>query len=184
MRDVGATQFAEDLLEHGYKELTFPATPDGSYAMNKDALHIWPRGSHMLMGLADPNGTFTGTIYLAKTGPESFASLDTEDKVIDFMRKYYPDAIPLLGGEKAMAASFLSNHMGILGTVRTDNWHIGGNVLLLGDAAHAIVPFFGQGCNCGFEDCLYFDKFLREHGDDFAKVGMKARPIGGAPHCA
>lgn len=170
-----------DLLEHGYKELLFPAAPGGGFAMRKDALHIWPRGSHMLMGLPNQDGSFTGTIYLPNYGADSFESLTTPEKVSEFFEAYYPDALPLIEG---LPLSFLDNPTGHLGTVRSYPWHLDDRALLVGDAAHAIVPFFGQGLNCGFEDCAVLSGLLDEHGgptaDAFAAYTEARKPAGDA----
>ena len=138
-----------DWLDHGYKELLF--TP-GADEMAGHALHIWPRGTHMLMGLANLDATFTGTIYLAHEGSgPSFRSLDSVDAATALFTDHYPDAIPLL--ESGWAQALVDAPDGYLGTVRCAPWNYQDRALLVGDAAHAIVPFFGQGLNCGFEDC-------------------------------
>lgn len=154
-------------LEHGYKELLFPTGSDGDYAMAGHALHIWPRGDHMLMGLANNDRSFTGTIYLRNEGPHSFAELDDEARVLSFFEQHYPDAIGLLTED--FEREFIEHPLGHLGTVRCAPWHYEGRALLVGDAAHAIVPFFGQGLNCGFEDCAEFDRLL-DSTDDFSEL--------------
>lgn len=154
-------------LEYGYKELLFPAAGESEYAMAGHALHIWPRGDHMLMGLANLDGSFTGTIYLPYKGATGFDELTSTSQVRAFFEKYYPDAIELLAED--LEAEFLGNPTGHLGTVRCSPWHVGGRALLVGDAAHGIVPFFGQGLNCGFEDCAVLIE-LFEKSDDLAEV--------------
>ncbi|MBA2661045.1 MAG: FAD-dependent monooxygenase [Bradymonadaceae bacterium] len=151
--------FAENIamMGSGYKELFFPPAPDGTYAMAGHALHIWPRGHHFLMGLANLDGSFTGTLYLPVEGPNSFESLQTPEHVKTFFERHYPDAIALLDN---FTDEFLEHPMGQLGTVRVVPWHLGGRVLLVGDAAHGIVPFFGQGLNAGFEDCVVLDELF------------------------
>ncbi len=156
-----------EMLDYGYKELVFPAGDEGGYAMAGHALHIWPRGDHFLMGLANLDGSFTGTIYLPWTGENSFEELCDEASVRAFFEEYYPDAIPLLGED--FEEEFLSNPNGKLGTVRCKPWHLEDRVLLVGDAAHGIVPFFGQGLNCGFEDCVVLDE-LMSGTDDLAQA--------------
>ncbi|RMG18007.1 MAG: FAD-dependent monooxygenase [Planctomycetota bacterium] len=153
-------------LEHGYKELTFPPAAGGGFAMDGGALHIWPRGDHFLMGLPNRDGSFTGTLYLRREGEPSFASLSDGARVRSFFEEHYADAIPLL----ADLSEFLANPTGTLGTVRCNRWNLEDRVLLVGDAAHAIVPFFGQGLNCGFEDCAVLARLLDEHGDDLAEA--------------
>ncbi len=149
-----------EFMDWGYKELLFPTADDGSYRMEKNALHIWPRGDHFLMGLANLDGSFTGTIYLPRSGSNSFSSLADPESVRDFFETHYPDAIPVLGD---FIDEFITHPTGTLGTVRAAPWHIKGRVLLVGDAAHGIVPFFGQALNCGFEDCAVFDDLLEEN---------------------
>ena len=162
-----------ELLEDGYKEIPFAAREDGSYAMADHALHIWPRGSHMLMGLANLDGSFTGTIYMPNKGSDaSFEALDTPDKVLAFFETHYPDAIELVPN---LGEVFLENPVGTLGTVRCEPWHHEDDVVLVGDAAHAIVPFFGQGLNCGFEDCVVLYELLAECdtlGEAFARYDV------------
>lgn len=152
---------SEEWLAHGYKEMLFPAAPDGEFAMAGHALHIWPRGAHMLMGLANLERSFTGTVYLPNEGPGSFAELSTRDAARAFFERNYPDAIALLNED--WDAEFVAGPTGHLGTVRCDRWFHADRALLVGDAAHAIVPFFGQGLNCGLEDC----SVLWELTDDF-----------------
>ncbi|KNC82062.1 hypothetical protein SARC_05655 [Sphaeroforma arctica JP610] len=174
MRDHGVTNFTEDLLPDGYKELQFPKDVSGCEDMRGDALHIWARGTHMLMGLANLDGSFTGTFYMPKTGGKvSFEALTGEDnkqKLADFFTESYSDAIPLLGGLEKITKEWNANPVGILGTVRTEMWKFEDKVCLLGDSAHAIVPFFGQGCNSGFEDCLTFYKLLKKHEGNLKSV--------------
>lgn len=152
-----------EMLPDGYKELLFPAASAGDYSMAGHALHIWPRGRHFLMGLANLDGSFTGTLYLPHEGPESFAAFRSPSDVRAFFRVQYPDAIPLLDD---FEHDFFEHPTGVLGTVRTYPWHWTDRVLLVGDAAHGIVPFFGQGLNSGFEDCVVFDQLLEIHGED------------------
>ena len=157
----------ENLLAHGYKELSIPAGPDGQFQLDPGALHIWPRGGFMLIALPNPGGDFTLTLFLPKTGDNSFERLVDERSVVEFFEKYFPDAaerIPNLVGD------VLDHPLGILGTVRCRHWHDRGNVLLVGDAAHAIVPFHGQGMNLAFEDCVLLNRIISELGSDWASV--------------
>ncbi len=142
----------EDLLGHGYLELTIPAR-DGQHALDPGGLHIWPREDFMLIALPNPDASFTATLFLPTKGREaSFESLGTAPQAPrQFFQKEFPDALNLM---PQFDAEFAAHSSGILGTVRASRWHIGGQLLLLGDAAHAIVPFHGQGMNCAFEDCL------------------------------
>mmetsp|Transcript_18116 Transcript_18116/g.55737 ORF Transcript_18116/g.55737 Transcript_18116/m.55737 type:complete len:505 (-) Transcript_18116:80-1594(-) len=151
-RSVGAFSATEEKLPAGYKEMTFPK--DCAASLDDRGLHIWPRGTHFLMGLANRDGSFTGTIYAANEGAtDSFdaveASLETARA---WLEANYADALPLLGGAERAARQLVEHPRGFLGTVRTAPWRLGTRVVLVGDAAHAIVPFFGQGMNCGFED--------------------------------
>lgn len=157
MSAVEGFQESLDLLPDGYKELLFPATAEGNYCMEVRALHIWPQGRHFLMGLPNQGGSFTGTLYLPMEGDESFEQLTTPEAVQSFFAEHYPSALPLLGD---FVEPFLDSPTGILGTVRCYPWHVGEQTLLVGDAAHGIVPFFGQGLNSGFEDCAVLHRVL------------------------
>ncbi|GII90561.1 FAD-dependent oxidoreductase [Sinosporangium siamense] len=159
--------FSQSYLDYGYKELTIPAR-DGDYAFDPGALHIWPRGSSMMIALPNPGGSFTCTLFWPKSGPGSFADLDTPVKVKEHFTRHYPDAYAVMPD---LLDDYEHNPVGHLVTVRCSPWHIAGSetvVGLVGDAAHAIVPFYGQGANCGFEDCVELDRCLGEKGDDFA----------------
>ncbi len=150
-------QASHERLAHGYKELTIPADRDGGYRLQKNALHIWPRGGFMLIALPNIDGSFTATLFLPHTGPESFETLTSQQDVDHFFETQFPDVRPLI---PALSADFSSNPTGELGTLRCAPWHAGGTAMLLGDAAHAIVPFHGQGMNCAFEDCSAMNHFL------------------------
>lgn len=158
---AGVLQVRVDQLDHDYKEMTLPSV-NGAPALRPDALHIWPRGGFMLIALPNCDGSFTVTLFLARTGPQSFAALADEAAVPRFFREYFPDLGPHL---PALIADFGRNPQGNLATVHATSWHLAGKVLLLGDAAHAIVPFHGQGMNAAFEDCAVFDELLDRHGD-------------------
>jgi len=163
MRDAGYTSFYEEYVNSGYKEMIFPKNPcEGTAPMKTDLLHIWPNHDHFLMTLADVPGTFTGTFYLPLTGDESFASIKTEQQVRDFFTKYYSDTFKLMGpnGLDEMVKQYMANPVGRLGSVRCHKFNAAGKALLLGDAAHAMVPFFGQGTNCGFEDVLELSRMI------------------------
>jgi len=151
-----------DFLEHGYKELTIPPGPDGSFMIEKNALHIWPRGSYMLIALPNVDGSFTCTLFFPNEGDNSFASLDTAEKVAAFFNDTFADAVPFLPN---LTEEYFENPTGLLGTVRCYPWHLEDKAVLLGDAAHAIVPFYGQGMNASFEDCIDFDECVEKYGD-------------------
>lgn len=155
----------EQLLEHGYKELTLPPLPNGEPRIDKHALHIWPRGGFMLIALPNVDGTFTMTLFLSMTGPESFETLTTPASIEAFFSRHFPEVPPLM---PELAAEFLRHPTGIMGTVRSQRWSDADRLLLVGDAAHAITPFHGQGMNCCFEDCRELDEFLL-HSADWAR---------------
>ena len=157
----------ETLLRHGYKELWIPPAPDGSFQMRSDALHIWPRGGFMLIALPNPGGDFTLTLFLANEGAQSFASLDTADAIHRFFDEHFPDAAELI---PSLPQILMNNPLGVLGTIRCRHWHDQGNVLLIGDSAHAIVPFHGQGMNLAFEDVVLLEQIISRHGDDWPNV--------------
>jgi kynurenine 3-monooxygenase len=143
----------EERLDHDYKELTLPSVRD-DFALEPEALHIWPRGGFMLIALPNLDKSFTATLFLSREGEISFSSLSTPDAVSRFFVEQFPDL-----------AQFEKNPQGQLGTVHASCWHDRGEVLLLGDAAHAIVPFHGQGMNAAFEDCATFDQLLDQYDD-------------------
>jgi len=149
----------EEPLDHDYKELTIPAR-DGKHVMDPNALHIWPRGGFMLIALPNPDGTFTATLFLARTGANSFELLRNAGDVDGFFGREFPSAKALIPD---LVPEFFEHPQGSLGTVYTRGWHQNGDVLLLGDAAHAIVPFHGQGMNCAFEDCAELMRMMDEH---------------------
>jgi len=153
--------FSQQYLDYGYKELTVPAAPNGSHRMDPNALHIWPRGSYMLIALPNVDGTFACILFLPFEGENSFARLDSETTLRDFFKARFADALPLM---PEMSKQFFQNPTGSMVTIKCSPWHVNGKVLILGDAAHAIVPFFGQGMNCAFEDCTIFLELLDQHG--------------------
>jgi kynurenine 3-monooxygenase len=150
-------ELSQELLSHGYKELTIPPGPARSFLLEKHALHIWPRGSYMLIALPNEEGSFTCTLFLPFKGPLSFESLAAPADVHALFAAQFPDALGLLPD---LTEQFFQNPTGTMGTVKMWPWHLGGQALLLGDAAHAVVPFYGQGMNCGFEDCVVLDGML------------------------
>lgn len=161
------TETEADLLDHGYKELTIPPGDDGDFRLDPNALHIWPRGGYMLIALPNTDRSFTATLFLANEGEPGFDSLDSDEAVRAFFREQFPD---VMADIPDLEREFRERPTGVLGTVHCPAWHLEGKALVLGDAAHAIVPFHGQGMNCAFEDCERFDAIVAEHGDDWAEV--------------
>lgn len=164
MLKLSRFNFSQQYLDYGYKELTIPAAPDGRHVFERHALHIWPRGSFMLIALPNIDGTFGCILFLPFEGEVSFEALDTEAKIMSFFEAQFPDALPLMPN---LVSNYLENPTGAMVTVKCSPWHVDGEALLMGDAAHAIVPFFGQGMNCAFEDCTYFLELLDRHGPDW-----------------
>ena len=156
-----------EFLDHDYKELEIPASSDGGYQIELNALHVWPRGDFMLIALPNQDGSFTVTLFLPKEGAVSFQSLENPKNVRPFFEEYFPDAIRLIPD---LEEDFADNPTGRLGTVRCAPWYYSEKALILGDASHAIVPFHGQGMNAGFEDCSELNRLLDKHDDDWSQV--------------
>ena len=150
-------RYDESYLAHGYKELTIPPTPEGSWRMEKNALHIWPRKSFMMIALPNPDGSFTCTLFWEFKGPRSFETTATDDDIRRFFDEEFPDAVPLM---PTLLEDFRENPTGSLVTIRCAPWFHKDKVALVGDAAHAVVPFYGQGMNAAFEDCVVLDECL------------------------
>ncbi len=163
--------YQQSYLKHGYKELTIPAGKKGSWQIEKNALHIWPRRSFMLIALPNLDGSFTCTLFLAFEGDTSFEKLKTPEAVRAFFEQEFPDALPLM---PTLVEDFFENPTDALVTVRCAPWTYNDQFILIGDASHAIVPFYGQGMNSGFEDCRVFNHLLGENMDgdkvDWAKL--------------
>src|SRR5216110_863438 len=156
-------QYDESYLAHGYKELTIPPGPNGAWQMEKNALHIWPRKSFMMIALPNPDGSFTCTLFWEFEGPRSFATTKTDDEVRRFFDEEFPDAVPLM---PTLLEDFKNNPTGSLVTIRCAPWYYKDKVTLVGDAAHAVVPFYGQGMNAAFEDCVVLDECLAGFPDN------------------
>jgi kynurenine 3-monooxygenase len=162
-KEMTGFEYDESYLAHGYKELTIPPALDGSWRMEKNALHIWPRKSFMMIALPNPDGSFTCTLFWEFEGPRSFASTKTDDEIRRFFEEEFPDAVPLM---PSLLDDFKTNPTGSLVTIRCAPWFYKDKVTLLGDAAHAVVPFYGQGMNAAFEDCVVLDECLAEFPQD------------------
>lgn len=147
---------SSELLDHGYMEVTIPPA-NGEFALDPEGLHIWPRGGFMMIGLPNADRSFTGTLFLANEGDPSFERLKTYEQFREFFAEQFADAMPHLA---CLQDDFETNPVGVLGTIRCPHWHVGGDALVIGDAAHAIVPFHGQGMNCAFEDCVALDAIV------------------------
>jgi kynurenine 3-monooxygenase len=167
MQKLGSFNLSQEYLDYGYKELTIPAGPGGKHSLEPNALHIWPRGSYMLIALPNIDGTFACILFLPFEGKESFATLDSGEKAAAFFADKFPDAVPLM---PQLKENYSNNPTGSMVTIKCSPWQMNGKALLLGDAAHAIVPFFGQGMNCAFEDCTVFLELMDRHGPDWPKL--------------
>lgn len=175
---VNASHF---YLEHGYKELCIPPDAAGNMCMEKNALHIWPRRNFMMIALPNTDGTFTCTLFLPFEGATSFEKLQTKEAVTAFFNEQFPDAVPLM---PTLLEDFFGNPTSSLITTHIFPWHYADKSALIGDAAHAIVPFYGQGMNAGFEDCTVLAALMDKYGDDWATIlkayEQKRKPNGDA----
>jgi kynurenine 3-monooxygenase len=153
--------YSQSYTKSGYKELNITPTSDGDFAMDPDSLHIWPRGNFMMIALPNPDKSFTCTLFMPYDGDVGFDQINSDQEILDFMNTYFADAVPLM---PELLNDFKQNPVGSLVTVRCYPWHMK-KATLIGDACHAIVPFYGQGMNCAFEDCVELDNCLEEFGD-------------------
>ena len=167
MQKTDRFNYSQTYMEHGYKELIFPANADGTHQIDKNALHIWPRGQFMLIALANLDGSFTVTLFFPFEGETSFESLDSDEKIMAFFKDYFPDAVPLM---PTLIQDYHDNAASSLCIVRCEPWNSKDKVLLMGDAAHAIVPFYGQGMNAGFEDCSEWWRLSELYNNDSEKI--------------
>lgn len=156
--------YSQHFLRHGYKELTIPPAKDGGFRIEKNALHIWPRGHFMVIALPNLDGSFTVTMFHPFAGEIGFDALNSREKVADFFQTYFPDIIPHMPN---YLDDYFENPVSNLGTIRCYPWQAYGNALLMGDAAHAIVPFYGQGMNASFEDVRVFDDLMEHFTGDW-----------------
>ncbi|PKV67057.1 FAD-dependent oxidoreductase [Pontibacter ramchanderi] len=167
MQKTERYNYSQSYLEYGYKELTIPPTEGGGWALEKNALHIWPRGNYMMIALPNIDGSFTCTLFFPYEGPLSFESIKTDDDLLNFFLQTFPDAIPLMPD---LAEDYFSNPIGSLVTVKCFPWSFEDKALLIGDACHAVVPFYGQGMNAGFEDITVLDQMLEHFDGDWESL--------------
>jgi kynurenine 3-monooxygenase len=174
-------EYLQHYIDCGYKELIIPPGEGGRFLLEKIALHIWPRGSFMMIALPNPDGNFTCTLFLPFEGEKSFAALRTPAAVNAFFKAEFPDAVPLM---PTLEEDFFRNPISSLVTVKCHPWTFDKRIALIGDAAHAIVPFYGQGMNAGFEDCVVFDQLVEKHRENweaiFEEYQMLRKPDGDA----
>ena len=161
MQAVPRFQYSQYYIDYGYKELFIPSGPNGEFLLDKNSLHIWPRGEFMMIALPNLDGSFTCTLFLPFEGELAFDDLNNEKGVKAYFDNYFPDAVQLM---PSLIQDFFKNPTSALVTVRCYPWHYE-NAVLLGDAAHAVVPFFGQGMNCGFEDVRIFNELMDQYND-------------------
>lgn len=167
MQKTDRFNYSQHYLNYGYKELTIAAGDAGSWAIEKNTLHIWPRGQYMMIALPNLDGSFNCTLFFPYEGPYSFATLQTPEQVRRFFEEVFSDAVPLM---PELEQEFFENPTSSLVTVRCYPWSVTDEVLLLGDASHAIVPFYGQGMNAGFEDCTILQQLMESHGSDWLAI--------------
>lgn len=159
--------YQQTYIDCGYKELSIPAGPNGDFLLEKNALHIWPRKDYMLIALPNPDGSFTGTLFFPFEGELSFEKLSTEEAVTKFFAATFPDVVTLIPD---ITRQFFYNPTSSLVTVKCFPWIRADKFCLIGDAAHAIVPFFGQGMNAGFEDCSVLNGLMEKHGGNWNEI--------------
>ena len=174
-------EYNQHYIDCGYKELIIPAGKNGEFLLDKNTLHIWPRGSFMMIALPNPDGNFTCTLFLPFEGEKSFSNLKTDKQVEDFFKSEFSDAFTLM---PTLISDFKTNATASLVTVKCAPWVFDNKIGLIGDAAHAIVPFYGQGMNCGFEDCVVLNELIEKHNDDwdiiFPEYEQLRKPDGDA----
>ncbi len=164
MQKTDRFNYSQEYIEHGYKELSIPPNEDGTHKLEREALHIWPRGNFMLIALPNPDGSFTCTLFLAFEGTYSFANIGAVAEARNFFAEHFPDALALMSH---FDQEWAENPTSSLVIIRCFPWSRAGKVAILGDASHAIVPFYGQGMNSGFEDCSVFYEMMQGYGNDW-----------------
>ncbi|MEM9885191.1 MAG: NAD(P)/FAD-dependent oxidoreductase [Bacteroidota bacterium] len=166
--------YSQDFLRHGYKELSISPTAKGDWKIEKEALHIWPRGSYMIIALPNLDGSFTLTMFHPYEGEAGFNTLNNREKVLAFFEAKYPTLLPYI---PHLEAEYFTNPVSTLGTIKSYPWQAYGKALIMGDAAHAIVPFYGQGMNASLEDVRVFDEVLEQYGDNWERVFKKFQEL-------
>ena len=167
MQHLNRFDYRQDYLTHGYKELTLPPGPNGEFRLEKHALHIWPRGGFMMIALPNIDGSYTCTLFWPFEGEVSVGTVKTEDDIKRVFERHFPDAMPHM---PTLLEDFQNNPTSSLATVRCSPWYYKDKVVLLGDAAHAVVPFYGQGMNASFEDCTVLNECIGEHAPDWERT--------------
>ncbi len=166
MQKTRRFNYQQEYIPHGYKELLLPANKDGDFRMKKNALHIWPRGEYMLIALPNLDGSFTCTLFMPYKGKYSFEALENDEKVEQFFKEQFPDFYEMMPD---LLADYKSHPLSDLVIIRCYPW-LKNNTVILGDASHAIVPFYGQGMNSGFEDCSVMDELIEKHNGDWSEI--------------
>jgi len=173
--------YSQEYLSHGYKELEIPPSANGDYQMDPNGLHIWPRGEFMMIALPNPDRSFTCTLFMAFEGKDAFENLHADEEIMAFFNKYFGDAVPLM---PELLADYRNNPTASLVMTRCNPWHYQDKICLMGDAAHAIVPFYGQGMNAGFEDCTVLSELMDTYEDNwnemFKEYTRLRKPAGDA----
>jgi kynurenine 3-monooxygenase len=159
--------YCQDFIDVGYKELTIAPNPDGTHKLDKHSFHIWPRGRFMFIAMPNLDGSFTSTLFLPFEGEVSFESITDKEAARTFFRTYFPDVMEDI---ENLAGDFFKNPTSAMVTMQCYPWTYWDKVALVGDSAHAVVPFYGQGMNAGFEDIRYLHKLIREHGDEWETI--------------
>ncbi|WP_298624066.1 NAD(P)/FAD-dependent oxidoreductase [uncultured Legionella sp.] len=165
LKTAGIVEASRDYLSHSYKELSISKTH--TVGMAREHLHLWPRDSFMLLGNPNPDDSITGSLFLANQGHDSFATLDNEERLVTFFQKEFPDAYKAMPD---LVSEFFGNPTGFMSTIKCTPWYYRDECLLIGDAAHGVIPFFGQGMNSAFEDCRILDELLEQYNDDWLHV--------------
>lgn len=167
MQRMSRFNYSQEFLDQGYKELLVPSSIDAGWASEKNVLHMWPRGGYMLLGFPNTDGSFTCSLHMPFEGEPSFASLQTESDVVSFFEENFPDVVSHIPN---LAESFIKHPANPMLCIRCSPWTFSGKVVLIGDAAHVLYPYYGQGANAGFEDCSVLIECIEKHGDAWPAI--------------